>query len=113
MSQWTVSDTSKSRQGSGFDLLFANVLKRPGSKEVRQTWNSIVFGFAITTALLPSSSRRMYLKASSCEHNAKVNASVKPAIANSKRIKSVSREMGCWEPVQRTGAGHRGILLNE
>ena len=40
------------------------------------TWNSMVFGLAMTTACLPSSSRRMYLKASSCEQSAKVSASV-------------------------------------
>ena len=77
------------------------------------TSNSIVFGFAMTTACFPSSMRRMCLKASSCEQRAKVSASVNPASASSSRIRSVRRESGCWLPVHMTGATSRGILLKE
>ena len=51
--------TSKRRHGSGLDLLHPRVLKRPGRSEVRQSWNSAVLGFAMTAAVLPSSTRRM------------------------------------------------------
>ena len=108
-----MSLTSNSRHGSGFCLFEPNVLKSPGSSDVRHTWNSIVFGLEITTDCMPVSTRRIFLKASSCEQSAKVSASVKPASAISRRMRSVRRERGCCEPTHWTGATSRGILLNE
>jgi len=44
------------------------------------------------------------------EQSAKVSASVQPAWQISLRMRSVSLERGCCEPVQRTGAATRGIF---
>lgn len=57
-------------------LLDAAVLSSPGSSEVRQISKSVVFGLPITTAVFPSSARRIDANASSCEERAKTSASV-------------------------------------
>ena len=108
-----MSDTSKSFHGNGFCLFSFIVLKSPGRSEVRHTWNSAVFGLAITTAVFPSSTRRMWPNASSCEHSANVSASVYPASASSRRIRSVSFCSGCCEPTHESVGTTRGSLLNE
>ena len=64
----TTSDVSKIRIGSGWERFSRIVLRRPGSREVRTTWNSRVLGLAIFTACVPSSLRFSHSKFSSCEH---------------------------------------------
>jgi hypothetical protein len=63
-----MSDTSNTLSGSGSALFSRSVLSRPGRREVRTTWNSIVAGLRSSMAVVPSSFRFRNLKFSSCEH---------------------------------------------
>eukprot|EP01139_Manchomonas_bermudensis_P009680 Amastigsp_a339439_708.p3 type:complete len:214 gc:universal Amastigsp_a339439_708:281-922(+) len=108
----TMSETSKSCSGSGRLLFSARVLSSPGTRSVRTISESAVFGLAMTTALVPSSTRRMRAKQSALEQRAKVSASVKPHIASSSRSSSENLLMGSWRPTVEQVGNVRGTLLN-
>lgn len=62
------SDISKIFKGNGIFLFAAIVFNNPGSKVVRQTWNSKVFGFEMCTAGMLSMLRPSFAATSSLEH---------------------------------------------
>ena len=64
----TTSDVSNTRIGSGCERFSRIVFRRPCRRDVRTTWNSSVLGFAIRTAVFPSSFRFSHSKFSSWEH---------------------------------------------
>eukprot|EP00965_Chrysotila_dentata_P015190 502575-Pleurochrysis_carterae.AAC.1 len=58
-----------------------------------RSWKSSVFGFAMTTAVVPSSGMRSFEKQSSVEQSANVSASVKPICEN----QSVAAATAIWK----------------
>ncbi len=104
--------TSKIFIGTLWCLFSRSVFSRPGSRDVRTTWYSAVFGLASLTAVVPSSMRFRWEKFSACEQRIRGSTSDQPAIAASSRTMSLSLLMARgWATVPEISGKARGRRL--